>query len=237
MQQPRLRLAAHTLQDQRIFLGVIRFQLGRNVWIQLLHKLEAVQLAFPVQAHGPAHGLGNSQGVHGLPRLWPDAQQVQLRRQPARMGRNAGIDAFGIPFQDLARLRIQRGQLGLGGAPKADDAAETVGVQRSCAEDFGQAPRCTAPALFQLPHAILGMKKTLGAEEVGLTLGIDMGHAMFVPSHLHRFQQARCTKAAVELGVGALHEPPIDIEPDGCPNQEEDKQDQQEEGNCRATHI
>ncbi len=123
-----------------------------------------------------------------------------------------GVDAVGVPGEQLQALRVQGVQLGLGGPAKADDAAVAVDLQSGLAEEFGHGAVGQAAVLLHLPHAVLGMGKALGAEEIRLALGVDVGHAVLVPQHLHGRVQDGQGQLAVDLGHGALDQPPIEVE-------------------------
>ncbi len=211
-QQPLFCLAAHSLEQQWILVGVIRLQVRCRIRVQIVQETQPRQLALPVDTHRPRRGLGACQGIERRPWLHLRPQQVDLRGQPPLVGRHIGVDARRIPLQHLACLRVQRCQFRLGRTAKAHDAAKAVGVQRRRTEQLGQPPGGNAPGLLHLPHAVLGMQPALRTPEVGLALGIDVRHAVLVAQDLHRLFETCHMQLAFQLWHRPLQPPPVDVQ-------------------------
>ena len=67
------------------------------------------------------------------------------------------------------------------------------------AQNLGQPALSVPPPHLELPHPVLGHHESLGEEEIGGVLRVDVGHAEPVADDLHRLVRARDLDHPVDL--------------------------------------
>ena len=164
------------------------------------------------------------------------AEEVELGGQPAAAAANVGVDALAVVAQSGNRGFVQRRELGFGRAAKADDAAESVDVERDGTKELGQLSQGDAAVLVHLPEPVLGVNEPLCAPEVGLRLGVEVGNAVLVAQDLDGRVQLGQLQFAPVLGRGPLNQPPVDVDNQSAAEKNENEEDGEGEDDGNRVH-
>jgi hypothetical protein len=117
------------------------------------------------------------------------------------------VHAVGKRGEDLARLRVVAGELGVvPGALILNQPEETIMVDRLRADDLGQAPAVVTPPQLHLPQTILGLHIALRKEQVVGVPGVDVGHAPAIADDLDRVAKPSNHEPAVDLAQRRLRQ-------------------------------
>ena len=160
------------------------------------------QHRFGAKPRGKAvgHVCGHAEGIGQGERLGLDAQKVKLQRQrPAALKlvhpiqiREHRLPGFALGVKARSRL--------LGMVAQAHGAKHPIGVQQFGAQDGGQLAFGQAAHHLHLEQTVLRVHKAQCAVQVGLVLGLQMGHAKVVVMHLNGSAQTCQRQVSIALG-------------------------------------
>ena len=220
---------------------VVRVEVGDLGRAEAAGQQGAVDLVLHVAAQVPGHGLEPGDRVDGRPRFGlVVVGEAECRvLDGALLGalrREVGVDAVGVGAQ--VRLGAL-GELGvvllLGHPVPAEGAQEGVGVDLALAEHLGEAARGGVPADVHLPEAVLRLDVTLGAEEVLVAVGVEMGNAVAVPADLHRGAETVEFEASLGLREGRTDRADAPVR--AVSDTRDEREDQDEDGSAGSATL
>jgi hypothetical protein len=158
-------------------------------------------------------------------------EEAKLEREVRALDGDGGVDAGGVPFEDVKLVGWEGGDGAVGGDAKLESALEAVVDEEAGAEDLGESAGCVTAEGVHLPEAILCGDEALGEEEVVERGGADVGDAVDVALDGDGSGEARDVNGTVELGEGVVHgltEPVAGCD-EACDRDEDDERGEDDE--------
>ena len=132
-----------------------------------------------------------------MPRLRPRLEQRVLRRQRTQAA-YPRVDAGRVGDQQLAVVRIERGEVAPGAVGEAKATHQPVGLDAALADGLGESPRRDSPLHVDLEEPVLGVDEALPVDRARLSGRVDVRHAEAVAHDARRLAQPPRRHAPIE---------------------------------------
>jgi hypothetical protein len=197
---------------------------------------ESFAVEFGGEAGGEVlkHDEADEESVAWCPGSRFVVEETELEGEVCALDGDGGVDAGGVPFEDVKLVGWEGGDGAVGGDAELESALEAVVEEEAGAEDFGEGAGGVATEGVHLPEAVLRGDEALGEEEVVERGCADVRNAVGVALDGDGSREVGDGDGTVELGEGVVHRL---AEPVACGDEadEGDEDDERGESNDDAT--